>query len=154
MDLRNPKARAYGVKQLQRLLEWNYEFFVVPFSSIPDDVLATMNITRAVADLVAFEMMTEAAGMAAVFPCTARSIGDDLQGWQEVERATDGHKLYQFPTGPVRLDIRNVESLSNPVRTIVADFHGALEIVGLPGKNLQKQLQETLSVSVAKQVNP
>jgi hypothetical protein len=154
LDLRNPEARAFGVKQLERLTGWNYQFFVVSMSSIPDDILKTMNITRSVADLVAFEMMTEAAGTFPVFPNSAYSIGNDTKSWQAVERATSINELYQYPTGPIRLDIRNVEQLSSTVQEVVRNYFGPLEIVGLPSKTMQKQLNDTFSVAMVNPVAP
>lgn len=154
LDIRLPKARAYGARQLSQLLDWRYQFFVVRFSSIPDDVLEEMNITRALADLVAFEMMTEAAGTFPVFPSTSLSLGDDIGQWEAVQHATGSHEEYNYPTGPVRLDIRDVERLSDPVNALVMDYNGPLEIVGLPEKALRKQLNDSFALVLAEQLNP
>ncbi len=149
LDLRKPKAREFGVKQLSKLIGWKYKFFVVSKSSIPDDVLKTMNITRSVADLVAFEMMTAAAGTMPVFPESSHTIGNNSSEWKEVEHAMATNAIYYHPTGPIRLDLREVTELSGAVSKIAAHYYGPLEIIGLPGKTVRKQLSDSFAIAKA-----
>jgi hypothetical protein len=56
-----PKGREAGIDQLKGLVAMGYKFFVVERSLIPDGALRHFNMTRAEADLLAFEIMAAAA---------------------------------------------------------------------------------------------
>ena len=94
-------------------------------------------------------MMTAAAGTLPVFPESEHTIGNNSGEWAEVEHATATNAIYYHPTGPIRLDLRNVTELSTSVSTIVAGYYGPLEIIGLPGKTVRKQLSDSFALAKA-----
>jgi hypothetical protein len=146
LDLSKREAREYGAKSLTQLTRWKYDFFVVMPTEMPDEILRALNITRSVADRVSFELMRTAAAGRPVLPSSGLTIGNDAEGWKSAARATWLNPAYNVLTGPVRLDVRGVEELSTEVMAAIVRFSGPVEIVGIPGKKVRRQLTESIPV--------
>ena len=115
-------------------------------TEMPGEILRALNITRSVADRVSFELMRTAAAGRPVLPSSGLAIGNDAEGWKSAARATWLNPAYNVLTGPVRLDVRGVEELSTEVMAAIVRFSGPVEIVGIPGKKVRRQLTESIPV--------
>ncbi|MFP6582458.1 MAG: hypothetical protein VCD00_07850 [Candidatus Hydrogenedentota bacterium] len=149
IDLRTSDGREYAVKQLRKIVNWKYGFFAVGYSEIPDSVLKELNITRSVADIVAFELMEEAAGILPVVPTSQLSLGNDVEAWNAVARATRAHRTFLVKTGPARLNVDGIDSLSPDVVDDLKTFAGPLEIVGVPSKKVRQQLDAIVTAAAS-----
>lgn len=147
IDLREAEAREHGIKQLRKIVNWKYGFFAVARSGIPDSVLDEMNISRAVADVVAFELMEEAAGVLPVMPTADLFLGNDEEEWTKLTKSTRANREFQVRTGPTRLTVDGIESLDPGVLDALESSVGPIEIVGSPSKEVKKQLGAILAVS-------
>lgn len=136
-------ARKEGVQKLRQFVIWKYNFFVVSPTEMPDDVLRKLNVTRAVADKVALELMQTAAGKKPVMPSSGLTLGNDPAAWRRAAEATALNASYNIPTGSVTLDISGVNELSLETNNAIKDFVGPIEIIGIPGKKVRQQLLES-----------
>jgi hypothetical protein len=147
LDISTREAREYGAKSLRQLVSWKYEFFVVEITEMPNDILRSLNITRSVADRVSFELMCSAADGRPVIPSADLTIGNDAEAWQVASSATAANNQNNILTGPVRLDVRGVEELSESADEAISRFPGPVEVIGTPGRRLRRQITESIPAS-------
>jgi hypothetical protein len=139
-DLRNREFRESAAQQLKRAYYNKFDFFVLARSEIPDSVLKEMNITRSVADLVAFELIEEAMGSTPVIPQSEVTIGNDPLEWEKIARATQVNGKYGILTGPVRFDLTGVTELHPQVMSAIRDYAGPVEFIGTSSQMVREQL--------------
>lgn len=134
------KAKAYGQERIAKLVNWGVQFFVVPPSAIPDEVLVQFNLTRQEADVLAFKLVVEAAGVLPVMPSPALTIGDDSAQWRQAAESTRYLREYGVLAGPVRLDAGDVKRWSDDLSAAILAFDGPVEIVGTVTRGVRKDL--------------
>lgn len=125
-----PQAREYVKTQLKAILDWGYGFFVVPRSSIPDEALKQMHLSRAHADTLAFEIVSEAVGELPVMPAAATTLGGDVNAWLEAAANTSRLSLYGRDAGPVALDVAKTGAPDEALAMAISFYGGPVELVG------------------------
>lgn len=147
-----PKGREAGIDQLKGLVAMGYKFFVVERSLIPDGALRHFNMTRAEADLLAFDIMAAAADGWPVLPSSMLQLRHDDDHWIDIAASTAWLAEYQVSAGPVRIITDGMTDISSTLSDALRDFAGPIEIVGSPKSKLRSQLGEILSAVAATDV--
>jgi hypothetical protein len=140
-----PKGREAAIERLKGLVAMGYKFFVVERSLIPNEVLRHFNMTRAEADLLAFDMMAGAAAGRPVLPSSALRLRHDDAHWTSMAASTAWLEEYQVAAGPVRIVTDGMKEVSPTLADALREFAGPVEIVGSPKSRLRNQLGEILS---------
>ncbi len=145
-----PEAQEFVKKQMKPLLDWGYGFFIVARSPIPDDALRAVGLSRAHADTLAFQVVSEAVGDLPVMPASAATLGGDANAWLEAAANTSRLSLYGRVAGPVRLDVEKAGSPDEALAMAISFYGGPVELVGgTPSGKLK-----TLFPRPQTQVNP
>jgi len=129
LNLSKAEARAFAVKRMKKVVDWDFDFFAIAPSGIPAEVLRHFNMTRAQADQLAFAVMMEAAENRPVLPTTAYTVKADLDLWLEVAASSSCMATYGIPPGPVRFDVNDVKELSDDLITAMIFFDGPIELL-------------------------
>jgi len=143
INLGKPEGRQKAVDTMRNVAGWNFDFFAVEPSSIPDEALRHFNMSRAQADQLAFGVMAEAAGGKAVLPTAApASLKPTLDDWLEAAAASSRMAEFGLPVGPVRFDASGVGELDGALISAMSFFRGPIEFVGRPSAALKRQLAQ------------
>lgn len=142
-------GRAYAVKRLRAFVDWGFQFFTVTASQIPDAVLQKFGLTRTEADERAFAIMLEAADGWPVLPAARMRITPGSKEWREAVESSELNGKYGLFAGPVQVDLGNARSLDQTFSQNLRDYAGAVELVGKPTENAQKQLAQIVHDSEA-----
>lgn len=140
LNLSHPDGRSQAIANMRKVVGWGFQFFVIQKSTVPDEVLRAFNMTRAQADALAHEVMTEAAGSLSVFPSAATTLQDGLDDWLEASGCTSRLWEYQIAAAPVRFDVSGLRELSDEMGSALAFFGGPIELIGTPHRNLASQI--------------
>lgn len=139
----NPAVEAgkqFGIEQMRKVARWGFGFYVVAPSHIPDEVLKHFNLTRAQANDLAYDMVTEATGDAPVLGASTATLGGNLDDWLLAAASTSRMREYSVVVGPVRLDADTAGDISSEVAAAMAFFGGPIEFVGKPSSSQLKQI--------------
>jgi hypothetical protein len=145
LQLTDPEARKQSVERMRKLVGWGYKFFVVPPSSIPNEVLKHFNMTRAQAYTLAVTVMAEAAGDLPVLPSSACTLKADVNDWRQAAAAENGMAKFGMTTGPVRFEVGALQSLDDTIAEAITGMAGPIEFMGTPKGKLGEQLVQILS---------
>ena len=137
LDLSKPQAREAVKKATGKLIGMGYDFFVVGATSMPDDVLQKMNVTRAQANLFAFQSLGEAAGGRPVVPAPSLTLGPELAKWREAVQAMAPFAEYGVASGPLQMETEGISSVSGDLAAQIKAYSGPLEITGTPKKDVR-----------------
>ena len=140
LDITNPKAIEYGTKRMGKVGKWTYEFFVVKPSNIPDSVLKKLNVTRASADMTAFELMKRGSNGYPVLPSAHLTMSEDVSDWYRAAETTEWYESYGVMTGPVRFNVAELGEVSSDLNKAIKAFTGPVEFTGNPGRKVRRQL--------------
>lgn len=143
----NPKiaeARAAAVKRLGSVLRDGFGFVVVQLSAIPDAVLTQLELTRAEADRIAFNIAAEAAGDMPVFPSAAGTLDRDLDAWLEAAAASSRMAEYAVASAPVRF-LASGDALGEPLLAAMRFWGGPIEVAGRPSAALRADLARLIA---------
>ena len=140
-----PEGREAGVEQMKELVAMGYTFFVVERSLIPNAVLRHFNMTRAEADLLAFDMMAGAARGRPVLPSATLRLRHDDRHWATMAASTAWLAEYHVAAGPVRIITDGMTEIPPALSNALREFAGPIEIAGSPKSKLRNQLGEILS---------
>jgi hypothetical protein len=140
LDITNPKAVEYGMKRLEKVGNWTYEFFVVQPSKIPDSALKQLNITRASADMMAFNLMKNSANGYPVLPSARMTMSENVSDWTRAAETTEWYESYGVMTGPVRFNVAELSEVSPDLNKAIKAFTGPVEFTGNPGRKVRRQL--------------
>jgi len=132
LDLSQPGAQQHAANRAAELAEMGFEFFVITPSSIPNEVLEQLGLTRREADTLAFEAVEQGAPDAPVLPAPRTAIDGRLAYW--LEAAASGSRMgeYGANVGPVRIHGDQTGGLNEPLLTALGFFAGPIEIAGQP----------------------
>lgn len=144
LDISNPDAFEYGMTQMQRVVGWGFQFFVVRPSLIPDEALRDFNVTRAQADSYAFQMVAQAARGLPVLPSADLTLGDDLRKWQQAASTTLFYKEYGLVAAPIRLRVDGLGDLSRALTKAIGQFAGPVEFIGNPKRKVRREIATLL----------
>jgi hypothetical protein len=145
VNLSHAEGRKHAVERMQKVVGWEFEFFVVQPSAIPDEVLKQFNMTRAQADGLALEVMVEAAGGKPALPSASCTLKAEWEPWLEAAASSGRMAEFGLIPGPVRLDVTAVSSLDDHLLAAMTLFQGPIEFVGKPKPEVEKQLGDLLS---------
>lgn len=138
LDITNPDAFDYGVLQMQQVVAWGFQFFVVRPSPIPDEVLREFNVTRAQADSYALQMVAQAAQGLPVLPSADLTLGGDLRKWQQAASSTAFYEEYGLVAGPIRLRVDGLGEISPALAKAIGQFAGPVEYIGQPKRKVRR----------------
>ncbi|HNR30306.1 MAG TPA: hypothetical protein PKI11_05415 [Candidatus Hydrogenedentes bacterium] len=141
----NPEARAAAVARLRDLIKGGFQFFVVRPSDIPDTALAELNLTRAEADRIAFQLAEEAAAGLPVFPSSAGAIPAELDVWLDAAAAASRMGEYAVTAAPIRFDAGSAGAPTETVAIAMRLWRGVIEFVGRPSNEQRTALRGVLS---------
>lgn len=139
-----PEARAAAVARLRDLVKSGFAFLVVRPSDAPDAVLTQLNLTRAEADRIAFQLAEEAADGLPVFPSSTGVLSADLDAWLDAAAASSRMGEYAVTSAPVRFDA-GAGSPNDATAAAMRLWRGPIEFVGRPGGELRTALRGVLS---------
>jgi hypothetical protein len=140
LNIANPKAVEYGLKRMEKVAKWNYEFFVVQPSNIPDSALKQLNVTRASADMIAFDLMKKSVGGYPVLPSARMTMSENVSDWNRAAETTTWYESYGVMTGPVRFNVANLSEVSSDLNKAIKAFTGPVEFTGNPARKVRRQL--------------
>lgn len=140
LDLQDPKAFAVAVSNMQQVASWGFEFFVVPKSDAPDEILKHFKMTRREAQALGLKAMEAAASGRPVLPAPIGAIGNDLNAWVTATAAAQLMNDYEMPVGPVRLDPTATGGFDRDVVAAITEYHGPIEFVGQPSARVRSSL--------------
>ena len=145
INLAKPEGRQKAVDTMRKIAAWDFDFFAIEPSTIPDEALKLFNISRPQADQLAFGVMAEAAGAKPVFPTAApASLKPAIDDWLEAAAASSRMAEFGLPVGPVRFDATGVADLDPAVTSAMSSFRGPIEFTGRPSAELKRQLAQLL----------
>jgi len=145
INLGNAEGRQRAVGTMRKVAGWDFDFFAVEPSSIPDEALRHFNMSRAQADQLAFGVMAEAAGGKAVLPTAAPApLKPTLDDWLEAAAASSRMSEFGLPVGPVRFDATGVGAMDGALISAMSFFRGPIEFVGRPSAELTRELAHFL----------
>jgi len=140
LDVSNPEAIEFGVKRLQKVAQWTYEFYVVQQSAITDSALKQLNMTRAAADMLAFDLMKKGANGYPVLPSVQMTMSENVDDWNRAARTTEWYESYGVMTGPVRFNVADLSEVTGELNEAIKAFTGPVEFTGNPGRKVRRQL--------------
>ena len=145
INLSKPEGRQKAVETMRKIAGWEFDFFAIEPSSIPDEALQQFNMSRPQADQLAFGVMAEAAAAKPVFPTAApASLKPTLDDWLEAAASSSRMAEFGLPVGPVRFDANGVAKLDPAVASAMSFFRGPIEFTGRPSAELKRQLAQFL----------
>lgn len=139
-----PEARAAAIGRLRELAKSGFHFLVIQPSGVPDPVLAQLNLTRAEADRIAFQIAEEAADGLPVFPSSAGVVPAELDAWLDAAAASTRMGEYAVSSAPVRFDA-GAGAPNEATATAMRLWRGPIEFVGRPGGDMRAVLRAVLS---------
>jgi len=137
MDMNKPQAREQVKKSVGKLIGMGYEFFVMPSTAMPDEVLKKFNVTRAQANLIGFQALAESAGNLPVVPAPSLTLGSELAAWRAAVDAMAPFAEYGVASGPLQMQTEGMSSVSTDLAAAIKAFSGPVEITGTPKKDVR-----------------
>jgi hypothetical protein len=145
LNLANPDAKKQAVERMRKVVGWDYKFFVVAPSSIPNEVLKNFNMTRAQAQSAAVAVMSEAAGGLPVFGASSGVVKASCDAWLDVAATENRLGLLETPVGPARFEVGGLQSIDGSLLKALELTRAPIEFVGAPKGQLAGQLARVLS---------
>lgn len=140
LDVTSGPAIDFGVRQMEKVLDWGFQFLVVETSAIPDEVLRRLNVTRAQANGLALEIAARAARGRPVYPAAELTLGNNVQQWRQAVSATAFFEEFGMIAGPVRLRVDTLPNLPPSLARAIGQFSGPIEFVGRPMRGVRNEL--------------
>lgn len=152
VDLQDPAAFQSVVARLREIDSWGFDFYVVPETIAPDEILQHFRMTRREAQFLGMKAMEAAAPGKPVYPAPVAAIANDERAWLEADDATRRMNDYRLPMGPVQLDPAYTGSYDSAIVTAIREFDGPIEFVGTPSARVRNSLAGLFDTDVAREM--
>jgi hypothetical protein len=126
----NAKAQKTLEKRIGKLSGEGFRLYVVPQTTMPDDVLVKNKLTRVHAYSLALDMLRRAAPDAAVVPAPALSMDESLEAWRHAAETTATYQAMGYKAGPVRFAVDTINNVPDDLIGAIQDYAGSVEVVG------------------------
>ena len=138
-----PEGKAYAVERMRQLARCGFQFFAIPPSTLPKDVLQKFNLTRAQADALAFAILGEAVAGKPVVPASTATLTGDVNAWLDVCAGSSRFKEFEMDVAPVRMDVSGIDKVGEDLMTAMMFCGAPIEFVGAPSSGVREAVART-----------